>query len=181
MNEFSNKKLKFVKMVGDLRFYEYAPSLFEPYYFNYPKEDHPLYEKRLVHKIRMMLEFLQGGYRVFYMVKELEIVGHIVVTNGGRRLTVSKKEDIVLGPIFISPRFRGQGLGTIGINAVLNQLNLDYQYAYEFIKNNNIASIRTVEKNGYIFICYAKEKGLLKKLVPCSDGDFSIYQYSSPK
>lgn len=178
MNEFNNKKLKFVKTVGDLSFFEYVPSLLEPYYSNYPEEDHPFYEKRLIHKIRMILEFLQGGYRVFYIVKGLEIVGHIVVTNGDRRLTVSKKDDIVLGPIFISPRFRGQGIGTMGITTVLNQLNLDYQYAYEFIKNDNIASIRTVEKNGYIFICYAREKGLLKKLVECSNGDFSIYRYS---
>ena len=117
-----------------------------PYYTDYPKEDHPQYESHLLHKIRMMTEFFRGGYRVYYIVSGVKIVGHLVVANGGRRLKLSKKEDVVIGPVFISPAMRGKGIGTIGIRIVLNELNLQYNYAYEFIADNNIASIRTVEK-----------------------------------
>lgn len=62
---------------------------------------------------------------------------------------------------------------------MLNELGLDYRYAYEFIIDNNIASIKTVEKNGYILVGRAKEFGIMRNLVSCSDGDYLIYRYSA--
>lgn len=145
----------------------------------YPDENHPPYERRLTHKIRMMFEYLRGGgYSVFYIVLDGDVAGHIVVARGGRRLAVSKEEDVVLGPIFISPNVRGRGLGTAAIQVILNELNLEYNYAYEFIKDGNIASIRTAEKNGYQFIGRAKESGIMRRLVMHSDGSWLIYRYS---
>ena len=177
MSKLNHKHLRFLGKYDNIDFYEYTPTLFSPYYTDYPEQDHPHYEKRLVHKIRMMTEYLRGGYRVYYMADNGEIVGHLVVANGARRLKVSKKDDIVIGPIFISPSKRGKGLGTIGIHTVLNELKLDYNYAYEFIADDNIASIRTVEKNGYVYAGRAKESGLMKNLIECDDGDFVIYRY----
>lgn len=178
MSNLKHKRMRFVGNFDDIDFYEYSPSLFSPYYMDYPQENHPHYEKHLAHKIRMMLEKIRGGYRVFYMFSDGCVVGHIVVANGGRRLKVSTKSDIVVGPIFISPSVRGNGIGTIGIRVVLNELNLEYSYAYEFIAQDNIASIRTVEKNGYEFLMKAKEQGLMKNLVECEDGDFVVYRYT---
>ena len=160
-----------------IEFYRYSPTLFRPYYTDYPKKDHPPYERRAIHQIRMMTEYLRGGYQVIYMVRGGEVLGHLVVARGGRRLAVSTPEDIVVGPIFVAPRLRGQGLGTIGIRVVLNALGLKYRYAYEFIKHDNIASIRTVEKNGYVFVERARESGPMKNLIACPDGDFVVYRY----
>ena len=58
----------------------------------------------------MITEYLRGGYRVFYLELDGTIVGHIVMARGGRRLKNEQKSDIILGPIFISPSFRGKGL-----------------------------------------------------------------------
>lgn len=173
-----NKRVTFLGRYSDVDFYRYKPSLFKPYYMDYPAEDHPNYEGRLVHKIRMMMEYLRGGYEVIYMVVDGKVVGHLVIANGGRRLAISEKEDIVLGPIFVSPDWRGKGIGTIGIRTVLRDLDIPYRYAYEFIKDGNIASIRTVEKNGYQFVCRAEEKGLLKNLITCPEGSFIVYRYT---
>lgn len=141
-----DKRLTFVGTYGDVEFYKYSPSLLKPYYTDYPQESHPDYEKHTAHKIRMLLEYIFGGYSVYYMFSDGEVAGHIVIANGGRRLTVSTKEDVVLGPIFISPDMRGRGFGTLGIKTLLNDLELEYRYAYEFIAESNIASIRTAEK-----------------------------------
>lgn len=170
--------MKFVGTYLNIDFYNYSPSLIRPYYMDYPQENHPHYEKHLAHKIRMVLEYIRGGYSVYYMASDSEIVGHIVVASGGRRLKVSTKKDIVVGPIFISPSLRGKGIGTIGISVILNELDLQYKYAYEFIAEDNIASIRTVEKNGYSFVGRAKEVGLLKNLVEADNGDYVVYRYS---
>ncbi|MBE6952373.1 MAG: GNAT family N-acetyltransferase [Ruminococcaceae bacterium] len=178
MGMSEKKRMKFIGRYNYIDFYEYSPTLFRPYYMAYPVEDHPLYEKRAMHRIRMLLEYLRGGYRVFYMCINNEIVGHIVVADGGRRLSISENVDIVLGPIYISPRMRGHGIATEGIRVILNELNWDYRYAYEFIMDDNMASIRTVEKNGYTFVGKAKEVGVMKRLVEDPHGRFVIYRYS---
>jgi GNAT superfamily N-acetyltransferase len=181
MRDIIHKRMQFLGEFDGIDFYRYSPALLRPYYMAYPKQDHPPYEKRGVHQIRMLLEYLRGGYHVIYMVREGEILGHLVVARGGRRLAVSTPEDIVVGPIFVSPSLRGQGIGTIGIRVVLNELGLKYRYAYEFIRQDNIASIRTVEKNGYVFVERAREQGLMKNLVSCPDGDFVVYCYELSK
>ena len=160
-------------------FYRYSPNLLHPYYTDYPLQDHPSYERRLVHKMRMLLEYFRGGYEVIYMVRGQRILGHIVVARGGRRLKISTGDDIVLGPIFVSPECRGEGIGTAGIRVVLKELGLQYRYAYEFIRHDNMASIRTAEKNGYVPVGRLKEVGLLKNLIPSSDGEFVAYRFEA--
>ena len=160
-------------------FYQYSPTLLHPYFMDYPRQDHPPYESRVVHKVRMMLEYLRGGYTVIYMVRNGNVLGHLVVARGGRRLKISTREDIVIGPIFVTPEQRGKGLGTIGIRTVLKELGLQYRYAYEFIKDDNAASIRTVEKNGYCLVGRVKESGLLKNLVAATDGDYVVYRFEA--
>ncbi len=178
MKKIDHKRMQFLGKYDNIEFYKYSPSLFKPYYMDYPIQNHPYYEHRIVHKIRMILEYIRGGYNVFYMLYNNEVVGHLVVANGGRRLAISNKDDIVIGPIFVSPDMRGKGIGTIGINTVLNNLGLNYKYAYEFIIFNNVASIRTVEKNGYDFMCRAKETKILKNIIEDPKGNYYIYRYS---
>lgn len=173
------KRMVLIGKCEGIDFYQYSPTLFRPYFMDYPKQDHPPYESRVVHRVRMMMEYLRGGYSVIYMVRNDHILGHLVVARGGRRLKVSTKKDIVIGPIFVSPHLRGKGIGTIGIRAVLKELGLQYRFAYEFIKDNNAASIRTVEKNGYHFVGRVKESGLMKNLIPAVDGDYVVYRFEA--
>lgn len=162
-----------------IEFYRYSPTLFQPYFADYPVQDHPPYETHVAHRVRMMLEYLRGGYSVIYMAKNGKVLGHLVVARGGRRLKISSQEDIVIGPIFVSPDLRGKGIGTIGIRAVLKEIGLQYRYAYEFIKDDNTASIRTVEKSGYVFVERAKESGPMKNIVVSQYGDYLIYRYKA--
>lgn len=173
-----NKRMFYLGEYGKLDFYRYKPSLTRPYFSDYPKAAHPPYEKRWVHKIRMMTEYLRGGYDVFYIVRDNDVLGHIVVAPGGRRVKLSKKDDIVVGPIYISPSERGKGVGTAAIRVVLDELGLKYSYAYEFIAADNVASLRTAEKNGYILVGRAKERGVMKNLVESPNGDYLIYRYA---
>lgn len=94
--------MEYVKTIGEIDFWHFRPDVFHLYFVDYPTEYHPWYEKRPIHQIRMVLELLQGGYDVYYMYADKQIVGHIVVTTGGRRLRESTNRDIVLGLIWVS-------------------------------------------------------------------------------
>ena len=156
----TKKRMLLLGEYEGIEFYQYSPTLLRPYFMNYPKQDHPPYARRAVHKVRMMLEYLRGGYLVYYLVRDHMVLGHVVVARGGRRLKVSTQEDIVIGPIFVSPALRGNGIGTTAIRTVLKDLGLQYRYAYEFIKEDNTASIRAVEKTDMCWLVTLKKPGL---------------------
>lgn len=171
----NDKHMKFLKSVGDIDYYEFKPSFGKWYYKNYPE-----YERMTIpHFIRMTIEYIEGGYRIYYLVKNNSVMGYILVTNGGGRLKCSSARDIVLGPIWISTQLRGRGIGTEGISVVLHKLGIKYNNAYEYIKCSNIASIRSVEKNGYVNIGRAKSVGLLKRIVFDNNGDMFVFKYQS--
>ncbi|MBR6027690.1 MAG: GNAT family N-acetyltransferase [Clostridia bacterium] len=166
--------LTFIREVDSLRYYRYEPRLFRWYHAGYPEYAAPTAS----HQARMLIEYLQGGFHVIYMADATdEVLGYLVVAPGGRRLTCSAKEDIVLGPIWIRPSKRGQGLGTRGIHAVLHDLGETYRDAWEYIKTDNIASIRSVEKNGFTLMGHGVEKGPLRRVYPADEGADLIYRY----
>lgn len=170
--------MEYVKTIGEIDFWRFRPDFMHLYFTDYPAEDHPWYEKRPVHRIRMMLELFQGGYDVYYMYVDKRVVGHIVVTRGGRRLRMSTARDIVLGPIWVAPRFRNRGFASKGICAVLHDLGLEYENAWEFIAIDNYSSQKTVEKNGYEFMGEARERGPMKRIELSDGGAFRVYRYS---
>ena len=169
-----------LKRLGEwvgVEFLQYQPGIFRLYAPVYGSEERPYYYSRIIHRIRMIRELFFAHYVVVYMRKAGEIVGHLVVSRGGTRIAASTPEDIVLGPIWIVPSQRGQGLASTGIHAVLHELGFSYRYAFEFIEEENIASIRTVEKNGYRLIERCREFGCLKTLRPAANGKYLLYRY----
>lgn len=164
-----------------IAFYSYNPSIFRLYDDCYQGEDTPPYFSRLTHRIRMLRELIRSGYTVVYMKKGEDTLGHLVVSRGGSRVAVSDREDILIGPIWVVPRHRGEGLGTIGIRMILEYPQFIYRYAYEFIEDNNIASIKTVEKNGFCLMFRCSESGLMRTLRRDEEGKWLLYRYESDK
>ena len=170
------KRVNYINNVEDIDYFCFCPTILKLYDNCYERVNEPNYVHRIIHKIRMIIQQLMGGYKVYYMYIDKKVVGHLVVAPGGSRLPQSSRKDIVIGPIWISPDQRGKGLGTKGIAAVLNNLNIPYEYAYEYIATDNIASIRSVEKNNFELLGFAKETGLLRKISLSENGESLNYR-----
>lgn len=164
-------------VIGETEYFLYRPSLFKLYNTCYTGDEIPPYYARPIHHIRMMRELLFAHYVVVYMRVGGKTVGHFVVSRGGTRIAASGKEDIVIGPNWVIPACRGKGLGSKGIDAVLHRLGFEYRYAYEFIEDDNTASVRTVEKNGFTLLGRCAEYGVLKTIKPCEDGKLLVYRF----
>lgn len=130
-------ELLFLKEIDDLRYYSFHPSICRIYYPCYKGNEIPPYFTRLVHRIRMIRELYKSQYQVIYMVKNHAVIGHLVVGRGGSRLAMSTKHDIVIGPIWVVPSQRSNGYASKGINFILHNLGVDYDYAYEYIEKLN--------------------------------------------
>lgn len=169
-------KLKYIDELEGIKFYCFTPSLFKIYYPCYKKEECPTYFKRPIHILRMIREIYKSNYKVVYMFENEKVIGHLVVGRGGSRIAESTKNDIVIGPIWVVPNKRCNGYASLGIRFILEKMNLDYQYAYEYIERTNIASIRTVEKNGFDFVSECKEFGVFKVIKPYANGNLNVYR-----
>ncbi len=150
--------------------YEYNPTLTHPLAINFE----PL---RMVRRFRFWFELLKGGYKVYYLAVGNTIVGHCVVTPGGRRLEVSTKEDIVLGPYFVDTQFRGKGYAKLIVRMTLEHCTYDFKNAFDWINEYNIPSIKTSESLGMNVVGRLYIKGIMRKLIEDPNGDNRIYRY----
>ena len=99
-----------------------------------------------------------------------EMVGYCMVARGGSyRLKFTDGKDIVLGPAFIAESNRGQGLNGIMCGNILNEFNLNYQYAYTYIRKTNMSSIKSFEKVGFVSLSSARMSKFLKIIQLCSN------------
>jgi len=152
--------------------YEYVPTICSPLAINFEK-------LRVVRRFRFLYEWLKGGYRVYYLADDDTIVGHCVVSPGGRRLSVSTKNDIVLGPYFVSPEYRGKGYAKVLVRMTLQNCTYDYKYAFDWIHIDNYASIKTSEACGFVPEGHKLNVvGLMRKLVLDDNGNNVIYKYT---
>ena len=172
-----SKRMRKILVDGDYTLWEYTPSLIKPLY----DDIDPL---SLIRRIRLMIEKIQGGYKVFYLEVNGVLVGYNVFAPGGRRLKCSTKQDLVDGPSFVASEQRGKGYVTTLKKRVLNNCCCDYNYVYGWIAKNNIPSIKACIKAGFdVEYGELRIEGLMRNLkqVPKGEGTNVIIRYRIPK
>ncbi len=170
----NDRRLVYLKQIEGIDFYKYKASLFN--YFYTPMA---YYENLFSRKIRETLDYVRGGYNVIYMARENKIVGYGIITKGGGRNKFATARDVVFNSLYIDPDERGKGLGNILVGAFLHDIGIKYESAYEYIRNDNIPSIKAAEKNGFVKVSNAKRQGFLQNIVRSDNGVLGIYEYKS--
>ncbi len=134
--------------------YRYIPSLINLFGKYYP-------EKITIRRIIRFVLALPSGYEIFSLVDNEKALGYCTIQSGkSKRYDYTNDNDISVGPYVIMPEYQGQGLAAELIKVVLDYKKDDYIYAYAYIKNDNYASIKTCEKNGFNFYSYARVTSL---------------------
>lgn len=164
------RDLKLVCRTNEYGLYEYTPKLLSPLIV-------PFENLSLIRRIRFFLEYLRGGYRVYYLSVGEIIVGYNVVTPGGRRLKISTHKDIVIGPLYIAPDFRRKGYSTVLMKLTLEYCAYSYENAYDWIEKNNVPSIRTSLSCGFKECAHLNVIGICRKLVLAEDGNDIVFCY----
>ena len=152
-----------------LRLLEYDPTLFHLLYVDFE----PM---RLIRRVRLISEFIRRGrYKVYYLEVGGNLVGHCVVTPGGRRLKCSTNDDIVLGPYFVKESERGKGYSNKLISMVLEYCS--FEYAYDWVDKKNIASRKASEACGFVPFAELNVKRPFRSLIIVEHGEDIVYQY----
>lgn len=165
----ASRGLKLLYQEENLRFLEYTPTLLRPL----PYDLEPM---RPVRWVRFALEYVRKGrFRVYCLEVEGKPAAYCVATPGGRRLKCSTGADIVLGPYFVAPEFRGRGYGTRVLSLTLQYCAYPYENAYAWIEKKNLPSIRAAESCGFRQTGQLNVVGVMRRLQITAEGDDWIY------
>ena len=172
------KQLQKINCSHGIKICRFTPSLFHLYWYCYSHNEEPDYWHSTIHKIRLVLMLLNKGYEVIYGEIDNRPFGHIVIDYNANKFSGMKSHDVIIGPKWVVPSQRGKGYGTELLGIVLNEMEINYNNAYEIISENNIASIKCAEKNGYSFFSCAK-KNRFGRFELCSNSSWRIYKKSN--
>ena len=163
------KYLRLIVSKDDLLIYEYTPSLFRLVLV-------PMEPLNKVRKFRFLLEYIRGGYKIYYLAKDGIVVGYCVITPGGRRLKCSTTKDAVIGPYFITQEYRGQGLSKILISQLVEYSIGKYEALYDWVYKNNLPSIHCMEACGFEVIGKLNVVGVFRRLIINTQGLYFVYR-----
>ena len=168
-------ELKYIKNVDGMDYYQFTPTLGHWFFENWTgfQEDKEKHSKK--QRIRMLIEWLWGGYHIYYAGQGEKIFGYVLIARGGRRVTCSKKSDIVLGPYYTLSEKRGHGIMSRMLRTVLHELDISYENAFCYIKKDNAASIGVALNCGFEIIGEAEMRGVLRKLYLIKDKNSIFY------
>lgn len=169
-------KLLLLKESNNERYYLFKPRLMRLF----PKSGDMKkmnFKEILLHLIRLV-----HGYKVYILTDENDVVkGSILFSRGGSfRYPFASKKDLIDGPSFTVPEYRGQGVAVRIGDAVMNEFETDYNVVYGTIMQDNLPSLKRVNKNGFI-----EESKLrvdcLRRFHKDPNGDLVLVAYYSKK
>lgn len=139
-------RLLLLKESVDEKYYLFKPRLLRLF----PKSGDM--KKMNLKEILLHLLRLVHGYKVYILTDDKDTVkGSILFSKGGSfRYPFATKNDLIDGPSFTVPDYRGQGVAVRIGDAVMNEFETDYNVVYGTIKQDNVPSLKRVKKNGFV-------------------------------
>lgn len=173
-----DKRLKYIISEDGYDFYLFTPSVSCLYYPEQIKREEPPHRYASAHKAKMLRYILMGGYNILYAAKNDVIASYIIFTKSNKNIIRgTDKRDYYTIYLWTYPEYRGQGLGTVMANTMLEKIGLDYRYFYKTIVKTNLPSIRVAEKSGFKNISEARREGVFKIICPVeSDGSQYLFR-----
>lgn len=160
--------------INDYQLLMYTPSIIKAFPF---KMDNYSFSYR----IRCFLEFF-CGYRVFYFKSKETWIGYCIVTNGKNiRYKFCDKDDITFGRYYVRDSFRGNGIGRIMVESVLNLPELEYTNAYAYVHDSNKTSSSLLLKIGCKPVRKFNMVGKLRRIKETENGNYTLFCYSQKK
>ena len=166
--------LKIVYIDNEYKLYEYKPRLLH-------LQKYKLQQHSFSTMLRYVLDYLRKGhYYIYYLEYKGTIIGECMVKPGGGRFKFSKASDIMIGgPYYVIPEYRGRGLSEVLIRKSLENCSYPWNNAYDYIKKDNLASIRVTEKCGFRKIAEINIDRITHTVKMAeNNGRFAVYQLS---
>lgn len=100
------------------------------------------------------------------------------MTNGRNpRYFFAHKHDVIIGPYFTKPEYRGQGIAGTLVQTILTQLETNWNNAFAYIWKTKTASRKIMESMGAELIMYV-HNDRIHRLLESATGEYAVYRLS---
>lgn len=118
----------------------------------------------ILDRAKLMLRVLRG-YTVYYQTDGEKMVSYCFLKrNYLCKYAFLKKKDVLINPYYVSPEYRGRGLGGKLIEAAIADREEAWETVYAVVKEDNLPSIRTLEKLNFVKLGFSDKSGWSHKL-----------------
>ncbi len=115
-------------------------------------------------RVKLVLRAIRG-YIVYYQTDGEKMVSYCFLKrNYLCKYAFLKNNDVLINPYYVSPEYRGRGLGGKLIKAAIADRNEAWETVYAVVKEDNLPSIRTLEKLDFAKIGFSNKSGWSHKL-----------------
>ena len=169
-------KLILLKEKDNERYYVFLPRLTRLYPISGDMQE-MTFKKKILHLLRLI-----HGYKVYILTSDKDVVkGSILFSKGGSfRYPFATKKDLIDGPSYTVPDYRGQGVAVRIGDAAMNRFEKKYNTVYGTIKQDNIPSLKRVKKNGFVIESRLRVDKL-KRFHKDPLGDHILVAYHNPR
>ena len=105
----------------------------------------------------------RGKFKIFYVLKDHKIAHTSYQIPKCGKFAFMKKGDLEIGPCETKDEFRGQGIYPKVINHITSSAQSTDTVFYMLVAEDNLPSIRGIEKAGFVRCGTAKKSGILKR------------------
>lgn len=138
-------KMKVIMETDFYRLYLFTPTWIK----QFPVSGH-MHTMTWMQRIRFW-SMKHSGYKVYVLTDLYDtVIGEITFSRGGGwKYPFSTPKDLIYGPSFVQTEFRGKGYAVLIGKIVLNSFEKDFDKVYATVREENISSLRCLEKTGF--------------------------------
>ena len=82
----------------------------------------------------------------------------------------------MIGSLYVDEAYRGNGYGNILVKGLILCIDYQYQDVFEYIRHDNVSSIKVAHKNGFNKVNNAEYSGILRTVKINPDGHLGVYR-----
>lgn len=139
-------------------------AIFKPKIFRYTLPNEAFNFKQWCR--RLLFYFTtRGKYRIFYLTNGDELLHTSYVLPKCRKFPFLKENDYEIGPCYTYPKHRGKGIYPAVLKSICKNIGENNTIFYMIVNENNEASIRGIEKAGFIKCGIVKTTRIAKKYI----------------
>lgn len=110
--------------------------------------------------------FRNRDYSAFFIYENDINIASLLIVPAYFKWPFMEKNDVQITYVMTKPEYRGKGIGTIMLQAVIQRLKMDKRNFWYVTDTDNHASAGLSAKVGFEFWAYGKSRGFLRILEP---------------
>ena len=170
-------KKELVWQENDLSFYLFKPDIFHLYDKEKPGREEPIHRHAIAHLIHQCIYLIFGGYRIFYCVKDNEVVSYVIYLRCNSYIFNSgNKKDYYVVFYYTYPEYRGHGYSSVLMKTLFRYIG-DNNDFYKAVDYCNHASIRAAEKVGFKQDGFVTRSKILHTRKRTSNSQYLLFKY----